>query len=124
MYVYNTSGAPKQFFLRTANGSIQVLSGPGDSGRITSQHYPLLRITDIGIYIDYRGPEFHFKPYEHAGWQLREAPAEKCGSMTIDKTGNVLSVTCNKENYRSENGGQSWRKFEARPVPAASTPAT
>lgn len=113
-YVYSLRGVPRDILVYHYNKpTLQILPGPRDTGRILANHIPILHVTDIGLYISYHARDFHFKPNGQADWQLRKAPAEKCGQITVDSAGLALTVTCNDDNYRSEDGGQNWVKREA-----------
>lgn len=127
VYVYSALGVPDSIILRNhADATPQVIPAPVERGRIPAYSFSRLFSTDAGLYIDYMAQDFHFRANGQKDWQLRAAPAGKCGFISADGTGRKLNITCDKTGYRSDDDGLTWIKRESpapKPAPATS-PAT
>lgn len=114
IFVYNTGrGVPDAILMRSyKEPTMRPIPTPTEHGRSGTYLRPHLFANDNGLFIDYRGRDFHYKPNgEKAAWQVRAMPAEKCGY--IGSLAKAINVTCDKVNYYSEDGGLNWIKREA-----------
>ncbi len=67
-------------------------------------------VRDSGLFMQFAGRDFFFRPAATGKWQQQSLPGELCKPIVFDDAGRRLSIECNGVRYRSDDSGKSWSR--------------